>query len=247
VTRSLPWRIEDACFNAWPSLRSVYHGDWLLRFGDGLSRRTNSANPLRAGAALAAGDLAYFEELFHAQNLPLIMRVPSLLDPAVDRELERLGFAAEGGTCALFGELSGHATVEISSAASAEWFLAMSALQGHIPEQAAIYRRVVDRVAVPAGFGALRQDGDVVALAYGVIDDDLLCCESVVVSERHRCQGFGRRLMTSLLAWAAARGATGACLQVVADNAAGRALYRSIGLTTETHRYHYRRASDPAA
>ncbi|MBB1094187.1 hypothetical protein [Rhodopseudomonas pseudopalustris] len=34
-----------------------------------------------------------------------------------------------------------------------------------------------------------------------------------------------------------------ACLQVVSDNTAGRALYASLGLTTELYRYHYRRAS----
>jgi ribosomal protein S18 acetylase RimI-like enzyme len=247
MNSELAWRVEDACFNAWPALRSVYHGDWLLRFGDGLSRRSNSVNPLRAVAVLAAADIALFENLYRGQGLPLIVRVPSLLDPVVDRELERLGFVAEGGTCALFGELSAPGgtldqAVEISSAASNEWLAAMSAMQGHTPEQVAIYRRVVDRLALPAGFAALRQHGAIVAMAYGTVEGDLLCCESVIVSENHRGQGLGRRLMASLLAWAASRGATGACLQVVAANVAGRALYRSIGLTTELHRYHYRRA-----
>jgi len=36
-------------------------------------------------------------------------------------------------------------------------------------------------------------------------------------------------------------GAQSACLQVEAGNGAGAALYRSPGMHTDLHRYHYRR------
>jgi hypothetical protein len=42
----LYWRIEETCFNAFPPLRQVLLGDWLLRFANGMSRRANSVNPL---------------------------------------------------------------------------------------------------------------------------------------------------------------------------------------------------------
>ena len=41
-----PWRIEETCFNAFPSLKQVILDGWLLRFSKGVSRRANSANPL---------------------------------------------------------------------------------------------------------------------------------------------------------------------------------------------------------
>jgi len=245
VSRDLEWRVEDACLNAWPGLRNVIHGDWLARFGEGVSRRANSVNPLRGTAGSIAAEIPLFADLYRAQNLPLIVRVPDLLDPRIARELEQLGFSAEGETCTLYGGLGAAAAdpdAAIAERPGAEWFAAMSRLQQHTPERAAIYARVIATVALPAGFASLRHGGEIVATAYGAIQDRLLCCESVVVSDRHRGRGFGRRLMTSLLAWAAGRGATAACLQVEAANAAGRALYRSIGLTTDLHRYHYRRA-----
>jgi ribosomal protein S18 acetylase RimI-like enzyme len=41
------------------------------------------------------------------------------------------------------------------------------------------------------------------------------------------------------MGWARRAGVNRACLQVVADNAAGRALYRKLGFRTELYRYHY--------
>lgn len=250
VTRLLAWRVEEACLNAWPALRSVLWSGWLLQFGEGLSRRANSISPLRPDAALVAGDLEHFAGIYRAQGLPLIVRVVSLLDSSIERELDRRGFAAEGETCTLFGELSGARPVdpdaEVHSELGAEWLAAMSRLQNHSPAQSAIYRRVIERIVLPVGFAALRRDGEIAAVAYGAIHDGLLCCESVIVSDHRRGQGCGTRLMTALFGWAANNGARAACLQVVAANTAGRALYRRVGLDTELHRYHYRRAPSPA-
>lgn len=247
MTRELAWRVEDACFNAWPALRSVYHGDWLLRFGEGVSRRSNSVNPLRAEVASIVPHMARFAELYRGQNLPLIVRVPSLLGPDLDRALEQHGFGSEGESCVLYGGLSGRTfscnqATEVSRQPSEQWLAAMSKLQQHSPAQAATYRRVTAMIALPAGFAILHHDGEIVATAYGAIHDGLLCCESVIVSDRYRGQGHGQQMMVALFGWAASNGARAACLQVAADNVAGLALYRSIGLDTELHRYQYRRA-----
>ena len=95
---------------------------------------------------------------------------------------------------------------------------------------------MIEAIALPAGFLALRRDGAVVAAAYGVLHDELLVCESVVVDAAMRGQGLARRMMTALFGWAAANGARAVCLQVVADNVAGRALYASLGFGTELYR-----------
>jgi len=119
----------------------------------------------------------------------------------------------------------------------------MSGLQGHGPETAAVYRRIAESVAVPAAFLRLMRDGDVAAMAFGAVHDRMMCCESVITAPAYRGQGHARRLMQALLAWAAAQGAEGVCLQVVSDNHPALALYRGLGVTTELYRYHYRRAA----
>jgi ribosomal protein S18 acetylase RimI-like enzyme len=69
----------------------------------------------------------------------------------------------------------------------------------------------------------------------------LLCYESLITDRRLRRQGWGRRIVYALAAWARDQGAVGACLEVEAHNAPARALYDAIGLTRELYRYHYRR------
>lgn len=273
---TVAWRVEQACLDAWPALRSAMRGDWLLRFGEGVSRRTNSVNPLHDRATSIAEHLDSFAALYRHHGQPLIVRVPTLLAGAaqIERELDRHGFGREGETCTLLRDFGGERFAEHASAAAtlpadasttgtsaaanpsaalgiciiprpdAEWLAAIARLQAHSPSHAAVYARVVAAIALPTGFAALRKDGRIVATAYGVLHGDLLVIESVVVDEALRGQGLGRRLMTALFAWAVYHGAKASCLQVVADNIAGRALYASLGFDQELYRYHYRRASN---
>jgi ribosomal protein S18 acetylase RimI-like enzyme len=78
-------------------------------------------------------------------------------------------------------------------------------------------------------------------MAFAVIHRGLVCYESVVTDAAQRRQGHARRVLAALALWARDNGAAGACLQVEADNLPGRRLYDAIGMTTELHRYHYRR------
>jgi N-acetylglutamate synthase len=239
----LAWRVEETCLNAWPALREVLLDGWLLRFSEGLTRRANSANPLRP---VAHADVPACEALYRRLRLPTIFRVLSLLDPAVDNRLASAGYTREGESCVLYGMIDEIETVrnpdvQLVSEATPGWFAAMATLQQHTQEQAATYRGIVGQVAIPTAFVTLSAEGEVVALAYGAIHDGFLCYESVVTDSRRRRQGYGRRIITALAAWAKEHGAHGACLEVEAGNAPARALYDAIGLKQELYRYHYRR------
>lgn len=239
---ALEWRVEEACLNAWPALREVLLDGWVLRFSEGLTRRANSANPLRPVLRL---HLQECEALYARLGLPTIFRVLTLIDPLVEEGLAAAGYTSEGESCVLYGaideiEARQDPEVRLSSSASPEWFAAMAALQQHTQEQAATYRGIVGQVAVPIAFAALSADGEAAAVAYGAIHNGLLCYESVVTDSRRRRQGYGRRIITALAAWAKENGARGACLEVEAGNLAARRLYDTIGLKRELYRYHYR-------
>jgi GNAT superfamily N-acetyltransferase len=244
LDNSLAWRAERALQMAWPAVEEQAHGDWLARFAPGVSRRSNSANPTRPDPRDIEADIAACEALYRTRGAPAMFRLPTIVEPSADERLSRLNYTIEGETVTLYAELEPEARdpgVDINARPRPAWLAAMAALQGQTPEQAAIYARVVESLAIPAGFAGLREDDEWVALAFGAIDDGLLCCESVIVDRSRRGRGLARRMMTALLAWGAESGARDVCLQVAAENAPGRALYRSIGLRTELYRYHYRR------
>jgi N-acetylglutamate synthase len=243
---TLEWRTERACRNAWPASRVVWFEDWLLHFGDGFTRRANSANPLRPDYRDAEDFVAACEALYHAQSRPAIFRLPSMIDAALDRRLAAQGYTREGESLVLYGDIESIDTAPDSAVCllprpTAEWFAAMAALQGHGRAQSRSYRRIVGGLVVPAAFVLLTVEGEPAALAYGALTDRLLCLESVVADRRRRRRGFGRRIVASLARWARERGASGICLEVEAANLPALALYDGLGFKTELYRYHYRR------
>src|SRR5260370_34612304 len=190
----LSWRIEETCFNAFPSLKQVLFGGWLMRFSAGLSRRANSANPLRPEGPDIASAIMTAEALYRAQRLPTIFRVPSLVDPALDRELAALGYASEGESCVLYGAIdalvpAADPAVQLVRSPETAWLGAMARLQGHTRAQAAIYRRIVGAIAVPARFALLIEDGMPAGRAYGAIHNRLLCHDAGVTDPPPRRQG----------------------------------------------------------
>src|SRR5262249_6942594 len=187
------------------------------RFSEGLTRRANSVNPLRSTARADGANIQLFENLFRGQDLPLIFRIPTLLDPSVDRGLEKLGFTAEGESCVIYADIAAleakaDTAVEVTSRVDEDWLNTMNRMQKRTEEQSEIFDHIVLSIALPAGYATLRDGDAVMAQAYGVIHDDLLCCESVITNEGARGKGVGRRLMSALFAWAAAQGASGVCL-----------------------------------
>ena len=239
------WRVEEACLNAWPALREVLFGGWVLRLSGGLTRRANSANPLgfeRAGAeALVAG----CEALYSHNRQPTIFRLPSLVGPGIDEHLAARGYSSEGLSLVLYAELgaiqgSRDPAVRLSSRPTKEWLAAMAALQGHTGRQARLYRGIVGALAIPAAFATLIDDDGTAALAFGAIHNGIICYELVVTDPQRRRRGYAQRIIATLAGWAKEQGATAACLEVEAANAPAVALYHRLGFR-EIYRYHYRR------
>lgn len=245
-SNELAWTVEEACQNAWPSPRQLLLEGWLLRASGGPTRRTNSVNPLRGGPRDPSRIVASAEAIYRSLGQPAIFRVPSLV-PEMDEPLAQNGYAAEAETCALLAEdlagtrRPGANAVELSDHAGEEWLAIWAALNSASEETRRIYRAMTDSIVPPTAYAARRLDGQIVAIAYGVLHRNLLVVESVATAPNHRRRGYGAETVGALLDWARQEGAAGACLQVVADNRAARALYDSLGFSRELYRYHYRR------
>jgi N-acetylglutamate synthase len=248
IDHDLSAQAREAGLNAWPALKQILLDSWLLRFADGLSRRANSVNPLAAGRRALPEKIALCEAHYRAQGLPTIFRLEGDIEPGLLMELAARGYRAEGESRVLYADLSRAGTVadvELATAPGTEWLAGLGELQGQDERQRRACRRILDLLAIPAAFAAIRGEGEIAAVAFAARHDRMASINAVVTGTRHRRQGLSRRVVGALLGWASDGGATGACVQVAADNAPALALYDGLGFDRELYCYHYQRRPAP--
>ncbi len=241
--------VEEACLNAWPALKEIFYDGWLIRVGCGETRRTNSVNVLGRGRYDLGAKIAYCDSVYRAHRLPTYFRIRSTDDPALERALDTSGFRAEDETRTPFMDFAktppspvAGARIEIAEGSpSAEWLDAHARFTGRAASTDDMRRRLIELVALPVAFAAARdQAGEIVSVAYGALHDRLVSLQWVATAPARRRQGLSRATLSALLFWAQERGATGACLQVLAENLAAIRLYADLGFDRELYRYHYR-------
>ena len=237
---------EDAGLNAWPALTEVFYDGWLIRLTGGDSRRTNSVSVIAPPREKLDAKLAFCERIYQAHQLPLVFRVRSLDTPALERHLEQEGFVAHDETLTLFLDLgsaktdNGFEGFGIEAKPSPQWLAAHQNVSGYSQAQRQLRERQLELIALPRAFVAIKDAGQIVSLAYGVVHERIMSVQSVATDPARRQQGFSRAALLGLFAWGVALGARGACLQVLANNAPALGLYRSLGFDRELYRYHYR-------
>ena len=245
----LAWRVEEACLNAWPATRTVMLGGWLARLSDGPTRRTDSVNPRRDSPPDPTPILQEAAALFAERGRPTLFRIPTMAQ-AADEALNRAGFSpAEAETCTLYASTldaprkTGKA--ELAETPDQHWLSARARCNEADEAASASYERMLGLIVGPRRFAFIRKEGQIAAIAYGVISRGLVVIESVATDPSTRRTGLGGQTVGALLDWGMSQGVEAACLQVVAANAPAQALYRSLGFSRELYRYHYRRAQTP--
>lgn len=226
--------LERVAADAWPALEEVVVDGWRLRASAGVTRRANSALPLSDALPVDAV-VAFYRE----RGLPPVVQVS---DRRTDRALADLGWSADVEVDVLAGTVpTGPAgDAEVLDEPDAAWLDAWWEVDGRGgPAELDVARRMLARIGAPAGYARVVEDGRVVAVGRGVVQEGQLGVFSMGVRSGARRRGLGRQVLHALGGWATARGAEAAYLQVFQDNHAARALYASASLTT-AHRYHYR-------
>ncbi|MCR9242541.1 MAG: GNAT family N-acetyltransferase [Rhodobiaceae bacterium] len=241
------WHVESACWTAWPSAEDKMIDGWLCRASGGETKRTNSANATLESCSIR-GVVEPVAKFYADRDQPLLFRTVSLM-PEIEQALAASGFQPEAETCTLEADLSKVsemecAGIELHSNPSDEWIADKLRLSPMTPAQQEAYRAMLARISVPACFARSVENGNGLSLAYGAIVEGILVIESVVTDPAHRGKGLAGKVVGSLMTWAAGKGATLSCLQVEAENAPARRLYKKLGYETELYRYRYWR--DPA-
>ncbi len=248
--------LEHCGFAALPAERNVDDGPWVLRLAGGLAKRANSANPCAPGAGLDATRLARIEAFYRGAGLRPLLRITPLAAPQADALLEARGYRFLEDCRVMTMRLAPRdrptpppdgLTVTIETPIPAAWHDAFARFNALDAQGRATRRVMLDALDRPHAAVMLHDaDGHVAGIGLAVLDGNHVGLFDVRVAAEARRRGLGRAVTGALLDWARAQPTDGtpltAYLQVLADNAPARSLYRSIGFA-DAYAYHYRAAA----
>ncbi|MGK4582838.1 GNAT family N-acetyltransferase [Kitasatospora sp. HPMI-4] len=238
-----PVALQRIAARGWPAVERQALGEWTLRAASGFTRRANSVQALGDPGLPLPGALTAVQDWYRERGLPAYVEVttPGSSEELV-AELDRLSarYAPTLVRTAPLAPLTrlgtGHDRVRLSRTAGPEWL--------------SQYRRVgtdagLERAAVQVLHGGpsvwfATVPGPESPLAIGrcAVDGPWACFSAIEVAPYARRTGLATTVMAVLAARAAEEGASGACLQVEAENTGAIALYDQLGFRT-SHTYHY--------
>lgn len=246
----------------WPGLRQERVGDWVLRFGAGVTGRANSALIVGDPGMPVEAAVAAVESRYRAAGLAPQFQIAHPLDGsavAVAADASATDAAATGTELDTVLATRGYRPVTPTLTMIADLHdPAVAAGAERDRATAPAYRvdltdepdpalgdpgtgRFAEMTVAPARYLTLRgPGGDVVGWTRAALLDRWCGISNLHVDPAHRRRGLGRRAMAELLTHARQRGCDRAYLQVLHDNPPARALYDATGWTPH-HRYHYRK------
>lgn len=237
--------LEEISLNALPALQTFLYDGWVLRFSNGYTRRANSVQPLYLPKRPLAEKIAYCESLYSRRNMPTIFKMtPGSQPPELDQELEKRGYVYEADTrvqtCALQGLVTtAEPHVEISERWNEEWFAEFARLNNYTSRSGATLKQMLGVIVPQTAFALLRGNDGVCACGLAVLQETHVGLFDVIVDSQTRRRGYGKQIVTQLMAWGKQRGAHTAYLQVVAQNEPARSLYAGLGFVDQ-YPYWYR-------
>ncbi len=234
-------RLERAALNAVPAPRVAWDGPFVVRGFLGGTGRANAACSLDPSPdAGLAGRVARIEAHYARLGLPVRFRCTPLDPPGLVPLLEGRGYREAEGAVVMAGPVPADAAaaVETSAAPTEDWLSVLATAEYQGPARRAEKAEGASLLALPATWALLRADGEPAACGHAVADADLVGLFDLATAPAFRRRGLARRVIGTLAAWGAARGAATAWLQVAPGNAPARALYAAMGLR-EAYRYRY--------
>jgi ribosomal protein S18 acetylase RimI-like enzyme len=238
-------RMEEISIDAWPALKTLLFDGWAIRFADGFSRRSNSVVPLHPSEKDPLEKIRLCESLYRSRGLPCLFKLTAAsLPEELDGLLAGEGYRreAESGVQVLARKTDDGPPVEeviLRAELADEWLAALCRMNAYDPRHHATVRALTKRIGPPRMFAAMMREGRIIGCGLGVVRQGYAVLFDIVVDERFRRQGAGRRIVESLLRWGGKQSAGTAFLQVLAENSPALALYAGLGFREE-YRYWYR-------
>lgn len=235
---------ERAGLKAWPGIEVEWDGNWVRRAANGYTQRANSVQSFDpADDDNAADRIEAAAAWFVARGIRPTFRVTPQAGPRTLAALDAAGWERVDDSHLFAMELGSTAPDprgQIYDLLDPSFLGVQKYLQGYTDERLAKLKAVLEAVDGPGcGIVLYTPEGAPVASALMAIGDGIVITGNVITDPKQRRKGHGIAMMRTGLAWAKSAGATLAALNVAAGNAAGQALYRSLGYARQ-YDYTYR-------
>jgi ribosomal protein S18 acetylase RimI-like enzyme len=238
-------QIEEVSLTLWPALQTAFDDGWVLRFGEGFTRRSNSINAIYPSTFDPVEKIGRCAALYRARGLRPVFKLHQAVQPPdLDAILEAQGYAAEGYTGVQTLDLRGlqgavSDQVQLSPHKSQGWVDACVAFNAFDPARGLTLSRILDNLVAAAAFATIEVEGQIAAVGLGLAAQGWLGLFDIATAPEQRNRGLGRAVVSSLLHWGRECGAQTAFLQVVPQNAPALQLYAGLGFR-EIYQYWYR-------
>jgi ribosomal protein S18 acetylase RimI-like enzyme len=237
--------IEELAMRAWPArVVEPLHG-WRLAYGEGLTRRINSVQPVGWDDRAEVDRAIRQAERFYAERgLPARFRLTAVARPeGLDSHLAGRGYEIEAPTDVLVTEAAParcdgrRHPVAVAEAPPPGWEELWLAQGGEA--EAAKRRALLARLPVWAIFALAESESKPSGIGLAVIEQGWAGIFAMHTAARFRGQGVARAVLETLLAQVAARGARRLYIQVEQTNGPAQHIYRRAGFGF-AYSYHYR-------
>lgn len=234
---------ERAGLEAWPGIEVQWDGNWVRRAAGGYTKRANSTQCFDPDDFEDA-DVRVISACswMIMRKIKPVFRITPLSSPELNATLDESGWVEIDHShlyAMELGEIEPDERGRILPLHHPDFLSAQCRLRGYDEAMLDRLKAILSVMAVPSAGIVVEQAGEVVASGLMAISNGVVITGNVITDPTRRRQGLGAAMMATGLHWARQEGATIAALNVQADNAAGKALYGSLGYTHQ-YDYHYR-------
>ena len=91
--RNMICRFEELSNNAWPALQTIQYDGWILRFANGVTKRSNSVNLLYPSTLDPEEKISFCEHQYVVAGIAPCFKITSISEPSdVDARLAGRGY-----------------------------------------------------------------------------------------------------------------------------------------------------------
>jgi ribosomal protein S18 acetylase RimI-like enzyme len=238
--------LEELSLNAWPAPQTVYDDGWVLRFGEGYTRRANSVNPLYTPHSDLDDHIRRCEAWYRIRKQDAIFKMtPLALPKELDKVLIGRGYREEATSSVQMMDLHQLATpdssykVVIAPELSDEWLDLFGNMRAIDNKYTGIMRRIMSHIVPASAFAVLYVDQAPAAVGLAVAERGNVGLFNITTHPDMRNRGLGEQIILHLLNWGKTQGAAHSYLEVMIDNPFALRLYEKLGYR-EIYQYWFR-------